>query len=265
MTSCIPKDALKSLSEQSAAAINNLVSYFSTLEQPDLSGHQLKKIAAVLALLYEEDGKLRVLLTTRSRQLRTHAGQTALPGGKWDPTDASLAETAYREANEEVGLPINSPCIHTLGLLSPFISLHKILVTPVVAFLSDNRLLSTLRAAEAEVSQIFSHQLEAILDPSLAKHGPLVPIGSEDWPYETEVYNTSDSVVPMLDNTVYRMHRFRTSASPIKGLTSDILIKIAEVAFARPTKYGRYAPSQLKNIVDIVKAVEKHDTVMTIQ
>lgn len=41
--------------------------------------------------------------------------------------------------------------------------------------------------------------------------------------------NTSDSVVPMLDNTAYRMHRFRTSASPIKGLTSDILVRLYTV------------------------------------
>ncbi|PPQ85376.1 hypothetical protein CVT25_006407 [Psilocybe cyanescens] len=264
MNECIPQDAFNSLSEKSKTCINNLNNYFSTLEHPDLSGHQLKKIAAVLALLYEEEGELRVLLTTRSQHLRTHAGQTALPGGKWDPTDTSLEKTAFREANEEVGLPIDSPSIHTLGLLPPFISLHKILVTPIVAFLSDPKLLSFLKASEAEVSHIFSHQLEAILDPSLAKRGPLVPIGSDNWPYETEVYNTSDSVVPMLDNTAYRMHRFRTSASPIKGLTSDILIKISEVAFARATQYERYAPNQLKNIADIVKAVEKHDTIMTI-
>lgn len=83
---------------------------------------------------------------------------------------------------------MSSPFIHTLGLLYPFISLHKILVTPVIAFLSKPDLLSTLTSAEGEVSNIFSHPLEAILDPSLAKREALVPIGSEDWPYESEVY-----------------------------------------------------------------------------
>lgn len=45
------------------------------------------KLAAVLVLLYEKDGELRVLLTTRSKKLRTHAGQTALPGGRVDEED----------------------------------------------------------------------------------------------------------------------------------------------------------------------------------
>ncbi|KAF9484362.1 hypothetical protein BDN70DRAFT_797821, partial [Pholiota conissans] len=213
------------------------------------------KVAAVLVLLYEVDGQLRVLLTTRSKQLRTHAGQTALPGGKKDPTDVDLVMTAYREAHEEVGLPTNSPCIHTMGLLHPFISLHKILVTPVLAFLCQPDVVKTLKASPQEVSHIFWHPLEAILEPDLAKEGSLVEIGCEDWPYESEIYNTSDSVVAMLGNTTYRMHRFRTSASPVKGLTADILIKTAEIAYGRPTSYERYAPAQLKSIVDVVKAI----------
>lgn len=165
------------------------------------------KLAAVLVLLYEQDGILRVLLTTRSKLLRTHAGQTALPGGKKDPSDPSLIAAAvnnnsftpriptycswdaqYREANEEVSLPNPCDSVFTLGTLDPFISLHKLLVTPVIAFLSDTSLVSSLQAADGEVSRIFSHPLEAILDPSLAASEDLVEKGSEDWPYQDELY-----------------------------------------------------------------------------
>lgn len=72
--------------------------------------------------------------------------------------------------------------------MQPVISLHRILVTPVIAFLSKPELLKSLKASPSEVSHIFSHPLEAILDPTLSKHETLVPIGSEDWPYESEVY-----------------------------------------------------------------------------
>ena len=54
-------------------------------------------LAAVLVVLYERPGSrggLRVLLTTRSKELRSHPGQTALPGGKVDKTDAGVVETA---------------------------------------------------------------------------------------------------------------------------------------------------------------------------
>lgn len=40
------------------------------------------------------EGHLSVLLTTRSKHLRSHPGQVALPGGKTDPTDASPVATA---------------------------------------------------------------------------------------------------------------------------------------------------------------------------
>ena len=37
--------------------------------------------------------------------------------------------------------------------------------------------------------------------------------------------NTTVSTVALLNNAVYRMHRFRSTASPIKGLTADILVR----------------------------------------
>ena len=63
------------------------------------------RFAAVLVLLYHQvhpnhdiqpdrDDGLRVLLTTRSKSLRSHPGQTALPGGKSDPEDGTPLYTA---------------------------------------------------------------------------------------------------------------------------------------------------------------------------
>ena len=48
----------------------------------------------MLVLLYEKDGELRVVLTTRSKLLRAHPGQTSLPGGKVDEGDRDLTHTA---------------------------------------------------------------------------------------------------------------------------------------------------------------------------
>jgi len=213
-------------------------------------------MGAVLILLYEEDEKVRVLLTTRSKALRTHPGQTALPGGRVDEADKDFIETAYREAYEEVGLPLDSPHIHTLTILEPSISLSRIVVIPVVAVLTRPSLLNDLKAEVNEVERIFSHPLEALLDPSLMKNEIMVSKGTEDWPYEDELYNTSDSVVSILGNTMYRMHRFRSSASPVKGLTADILIKTARIAFKAEPSYSRYAPGQLETFEEIFHLVK---------
>lgn len=198
-----------------------------------------------------------MLLTTRSKELRTHAGQTALPGGKADVEDIDFVHTARREASEEVALPQDSPHIHVLGRLDPAVSLHRLIVVPIIAFLSKPELLKSLKASEGEVAKIFSHPLEAILDPSISLKEPLSAIGSEDWPYEdTEVYNTSDHIVEALGNSIYRMHRFRTSASPVKGLTADILTKAAEIAYGKPTVYSRYAPNQPTDYGSIINALD---------
>jgi 8-oxo-dGTP pyrophosphatase MutT (NUDIX family) len=64
----------------------------------------MRREAAVLVPVYRrQDGELMVVLIRRP-QGGAHGGQLALPGGQRDPTDADLAATALREANEELGL-----------------------------------------------------------------------------------------------------------------------------------------------------------------
>ncbi|GBE88498.1 hypothetical protein SCP_1303140 [Sparassis crispa] len=218
------------------------------------------RLAAVLVLLYERAGKLRVLLTTRSKLLRTHPGQTALPGGKVDETDVDVTQTAYREAYEEVALPLKCPDMHTVTVMRPYLSSSKLLVTPVVALLTDISVLDDLKASESEVSRIFEHPLEAILEPGLTNDEPLVEKGSEDWPYEQDFHCTSDIFLGWLGNSTYRMHRFRSSASPVKGLTSDILIAAAEIAYDRQPSYERYAPGQLRSFAPILRILELDET-----
>jgi 8-oxo-dGTP pyrophosphatase MutT (NUDIX family) len=62
--------------------------------------------AAVLVPLFlvGETDELHVVLTRRRAEMRRHAGEIAFPGGRRDPEDQSLAQTALREAEEEIGL-----------------------------------------------------------------------------------------------------------------------------------------------------------------
>jgi len=49
-------------------------------------------------------GGLEVVFTVRRGDLPRHAGEISFPGGRREPADATLAETALREAEEEIGL-----------------------------------------------------------------------------------------------------------------------------------------------------------------
>lgn len=46
----------------------------------------------------------RIVFTVRADDLPSHAGHVSFPGGKHEPRDRSLRETALREAEEEVAL-----------------------------------------------------------------------------------------------------------------------------------------------------------------
>jgi 8-oxo-dGTP pyrophosphatase MutT (NUDIX family) len=60
--------------------------------------------AAVLVPLFRSRGETFVVLTKRRADLRRHAGEISFPGGRRDDTDPALADTALREAEEEIGL-----------------------------------------------------------------------------------------------------------------------------------------------------------------
>jgi 8-oxo-dGTP pyrophosphatase MutT (NUDIX family) len=63
------------------------------------------------------DDELHVVLTRRRADLRRHAGEISFPGGRRDPEDADLKDTALREAEEEIGLPRGE--VDLLGELPP--------------------------------------------------------------------------------------------------------------------------------------------------
>src|SRR5262249_51445377 len=89
--------------------------------------------AAVLMLFGEGPDGPDVLLIERAPDLRSHAGQPAFPGGATDPGDASPADTALREATEEVGLdPSGVEIVAILPRI--FLPPSGFVVTPVLAW-----------------------------------------------------------------------------------------------------------------------------------
>src|SRR4051794_6499008 len=73
--------------------------------------------AAVLVPLYVDDaGDLHAVFTERRHDLRRHAGEISFPGGRRDDGE-DLADTALREADEEIGLPATD--VEILGALQP--------------------------------------------------------------------------------------------------------------------------------------------------
>jgi 8-oxo-dGTP pyrophosphatase MutT (NUDIX family) len=123
--------------------------------------------AAVLVPLFEAEGEVRVWLLRRPSGLRSHAGQVALPGGKKDPGDATLVETALREAEEEIGLPAQA--VRVLGQADEYVTVTRYSVTPVVGWLSAP-FLPTPNPAEA--ARVFSAPFSTFRDEGLLRAIP---------------------------------------------------------------------------------------------
>lgn len=117
----------------------------------------LKPAAVLLAVTQDA----RVILTQRSARLKNHAGQVAFAGGRQDDTDASLEETALREAQEEIGL--DPAQVTILGRLPSHETVTRYQVTPVVALIPANL---SFDPEPAEVAEVFSVPLAHVTDPA---------------------------------------------------------------------------------------------------
>ena len=117
--------------------------------------------AAVLVPLVQRPGGLQVLLTRRTDHLRDHAGQISFPGGRAEPEDAGPAATALREAEEEVGLPLN--CVQVIGQMPAYTTVTRFVVTPVVALLQPP---FTLSLDTFEVAEAFEVPLSYLMNPA---------------------------------------------------------------------------------------------------
>lgn len=124
-------------------------------------------LAAVLILLYPADNSIYTMLMQRPVYKGVHSGQISFPGGKAEPADQGLIETALREAAEETG--INTTKVRILGLLTPlYIPVSDTEVTPVVGWCQHK---PELAVNEAEVAGIIEVSLPR-LNNNIIKEKP---------------------------------------------------------------------------------------------
>ena len=137
------------------------------------------RVAAALLLVYQGADGPAVPLTVRASGLARHAGQISLPGGAADPGE-TLAETALREASEEIGVDPSS--VTVLGELTPVhVLVSGFTLHPVVGVTHAR---PAFQAAPGEVDEILEVSLEHLRDASRIRQGTRLREGiAIEYPY----------------------------------------------------------------------------------
>jgi 8-oxo-dGTP pyrophosphatase MutT (NUDIX family) len=86
---------------------------------PPVPDDGLTTAAVLVPLFRDAAGELRVVLVVRGDR-GIHGGQLGLPGGKPEPGDTSLLDTALRETEEEIG--IGRDVVEVLAELPPVVT-----------------------------------------------------------------------------------------------------------------------------------------------
>lgn len=194
--------------------------------------------AGVLVILFSDKyGQISPILTLRSQSLSSFSGDAALPGGKADDGQESAYQVARREADEEIGFSRDDKLLSKAGIkvdfltsLPAYLSRNLLAVKPSILHISGSGLQldpqtgipSIINHSTNEVKEVFSVPLERFLS------------NREGW-YSSKPVSWG--------GLSWNQHHFRTIRSNkiigetgwtnVWGLTANILVDIARVAFDR--------------------------------
>ncbi len=124
------------------------------------------RTACVLILFYPIDEIPHFVLIERQTSERPgdrHGGQISFPGGKTENMDATLAATALREAEEEIGVPAHR--IEIIGRLSElYIPVSNFIVHPFVGYMPEA---PRFDLQPEEVREVFEVPVSLLLDKTI--------------------------------------------------------------------------------------------------
>lgn len=173
--------------------------------------HSTLRRASILVLL-ANDG--HILMTQRTKHLRSHPGEVCFPGGKQDIDDQGDDwKTAFRETKEEVGLDLElMGQMERLARLRTLESLQHLCVTPLIVYCNQS---------SQEISsriQINAMEVELYFWVPLHFFHTVPPVLEYDIPWQGETF-------------VFRKYLFGPNQIPITGLTAHVAREVADIAF----------------------------------
>ena len=172
------------------------------------------KKAAVIAALYEDDNKVRLILILRNTYNGVHSNQIGFPGGRVEDYDKTLFDTAIRETYEEIGVRVQKNELIR--------ELHEIYIPPsnfnVYPFLVILNHPPSFVKDDKEVKEVITIDLESLLNCKITQ--TQIPI-----PAKLNELNTRNEVeVPAFKLAGYNVWGATAMMlSEIRDLINDVI------------------------------------------
>lgn len=120
--------------------------------------------AGVMVLFYpNEKDETSLILILRKTYRGVHSGQIAFPGGRYEPEDIVLSQTALRETEEEIGVPTSQINL-VKELTKIYIPPSNFMVQPFIGHLNEK---PKFVAQPTEVESIIEVPLTHFLDETI--------------------------------------------------------------------------------------------------
>ena len=165
--------------------------------------------AGVLAVLFEEAGEARLILTRRWSGMRTHKGEVSFPGGRLDEGE-DPASAALREAQEEIAL--DPGLVTVVGWIHPVMTMVSAsLIMPVLATVAERpRVVPSPR----EVERVFDVSLAELADPAI---------------FHEERWRIPGRRIPGTDDDSFAIWFFEVSGEMIWGATARMIHELLSI------------------------------------
>lgn len=141
------------------------------------------KKAAVIAALYEDDNKVRLILILRNTYNGVHSNQIGFPGGRVEDYDKTLFDTAIRETYEEIGVRVQKNELIR--------ELHEIYIPPsnfnVYPFLVILNHPPSFVKDDKEVKEVITIDLESLLNCKITQTQIPIPAKLNELNIQNEV------------------------------------------------------------------------------
>ncbi|MHA1478789.1 MAG: NUDIX hydrolase [Promethearchaeota archaeon] len=118
--------------------IRNKLKDFDSPNRLSMSHEYFTNSAVVFLLIHYKDKPYDLVLIRRTKSnTDKHSGEMSFPGGKFDPKlDKSYLDTAFRELEEELGIPSHQ--VNVLGCIDDHLTPKGFIITAFVAFITPD-------------------------------------------------------------------------------------------------------------------------------